>query len=199
MWRHHWTGKPIGNFVAPGARLPRGAPRADDHGMAARQTAYFLTLETFNHGRMDLPQVKAAVKAWEKSFKALYDREPTKDDIKRDASGVGERRCDILSWLQLRDSLLLTHLSLQWSSMRSTASYRKPAHPPNKHPPRPPRTILANSRASLRISHHVSFQLHNTPQPRHHHLDDQAVQSKATDMEKRSLSKTESALPRKPL
>ena len=40
---------------------------------------------------MDLPTVKAAVKAWEKAFKARHKRDPTKDDIKRDPSGIGEQ------------------------------------------------------------------------------------------------------------
>jgi hypothetical protein len=39
---------------------------------------------------MDLPTVKAAVKSWEKSFKAKNGREPTKEDIKRDPSNIGE-------------------------------------------------------------------------------------------------------------
>jgi hypothetical protein len=39
---------------------------------------------------MDLPTVKASVKAWEKAFKAQHKRDPTKDDIKRDSSGIGE-------------------------------------------------------------------------------------------------------------
>lgn len=39
---------------------------------------------------MDLPTVKAAVKSWEKTFKAKHGREPTKEDIKRDPSGIGE-------------------------------------------------------------------------------------------------------------
>lgn len=39
---------------------------------------------------MDLPTVKASVKSWEKAFKALHKRDPTKDDIKRDSSGIGE-------------------------------------------------------------------------------------------------------------
>ena len=38
---------------------------------------------------MDLPTVKASVKAWEKSFKAARGRDPTKDDIKKDPSGIG--------------------------------------------------------------------------------------------------------------
>jgi thiamine biosynthesis lipoprotein ApbE len=39
---------------------------------------------------MDLPTVKAAVKAWEKRFKAEHSRDPTKDDIKRDTSDIGQ-------------------------------------------------------------------------------------------------------------
>jgi thiamine biosynthesis lipoprotein ApbE len=39
---------------------------------------------------MDLPTVKASVKAWEKAFKAQHKRDPTKEDIKRDSSGIGE-------------------------------------------------------------------------------------------------------------
>jgi thiamine biosynthesis lipoprotein ApbE len=39
---------------------------------------------------MDLPTVKASVKAWEKAFKAQHKRDPTKEDIKRDPSGIGE-------------------------------------------------------------------------------------------------------------
>jgi hypothetical protein len=38
---------------------------------------------------MDLPQVKAAVKAWEKAFKLKNKREPTKEDIKKDSGGIG--------------------------------------------------------------------------------------------------------------
>jgi thiamine biosynthesis lipoprotein ApbE len=40
--------------------------------------------------RMDLPTVKATVKAWEKAFKAQHQRNPTKEDIKKDTSGIGE-------------------------------------------------------------------------------------------------------------
>jgi hypothetical protein len=39
---------------------------------------------------MDLPTVKASVKAWEKAFKAQHKRDPAKEDIKRDSSGIGE-------------------------------------------------------------------------------------------------------------
>jgi len=39
---------------------------------------------------MDLPTVKATVKAWEKAFKARHQRDPTKEDIKKDSSGIGE-------------------------------------------------------------------------------------------------------------
>lgn len=39
---------------------------------------------------MDLPGVKALVKKWEKGFKAEHGRAPTKDDIKRDPTGIGE-------------------------------------------------------------------------------------------------------------
>jgi hypothetical protein len=39
---------------------------------------------------MDLPTVKASVKAWEKAFKAQHKRDPTKEDIKRDSGGIGE-------------------------------------------------------------------------------------------------------------
>lgn len=39
---------------------------------------------------MDLPAVKALVKSWEKAFKSQHRREPTKDDIKQDPSGIGE-------------------------------------------------------------------------------------------------------------
>lgn len=38
---------------------------------------------------MELAQVKAAVKVWEKAFKSKNKREPTKDDIKRDSTGIG--------------------------------------------------------------------------------------------------------------
>lgn len=41
---------------------------------------------------MDLPQVKAAVKAWEKAFKLENKREPTKEDIKKDSGGIGACR-----------------------------------------------------------------------------------------------------------
>lgn len=39
---------------------------------------------------MDLSAVKAAVKTWEKSFKAKHGRDPTKEDIKTDSSGICE-------------------------------------------------------------------------------------------------------------
>jgi thiamine biosynthesis lipoprotein ApbE len=39
---------------------------------------------------MDLPTVKASVKAWEKKFKADNKRDPTKEDIKADPSGIGK-------------------------------------------------------------------------------------------------------------
>ena len=45
---------------------------------------------TYDQAVMDLPTVKASVKAWEKAFKASHKRDPTKDDIKRDSSGIGE-------------------------------------------------------------------------------------------------------------
>jgi len=38
---------------------------------------------------MDLSTVKITVKAWERTFKATSGREPTKDDIKQDPSGIG--------------------------------------------------------------------------------------------------------------
>lgn len=34
--------------------------------------------------------MKTAVKVWEKAFKAKHKREPTKEDIKKDPSGIGE-------------------------------------------------------------------------------------------------------------
>jgi hypothetical protein len=37
---------------------------------------------------MNLPTVKANVKAWEKAFRAKEGRAPTKDDIKSDTSGI---------------------------------------------------------------------------------------------------------------
>jgi hypothetical protein len=39
--------------------------------------------------KMDLTRVKGVVKVWEKSFKIVNGREPTKDDIKKDPSGIG--------------------------------------------------------------------------------------------------------------
>jgi len=39
-------------------------------------------------GHMNLPTVKANVKAWEKAFRAKEGRAPTKDDIKSDTSGI---------------------------------------------------------------------------------------------------------------
>ena len=39
---------------------------------------------------MDLPTVKAAVKAWEKAFRASHGRVPTKEDIKSDPSNISE-------------------------------------------------------------------------------------------------------------
>ena len=45
---------------------------------------------TYDQAVMDLPTVKASVKGWEKAFKASHKRDPTKDDIKRDSSGIGE-------------------------------------------------------------------------------------------------------------
>lgn len=38
---------------------------------------------------MDLATVKAKVKSWEKAFRAEHAREPTKDDIRKDASDIG--------------------------------------------------------------------------------------------------------------
>ncbi|WVW80068.1 hypothetical protein I302_102041 [Kwoniella bestiolae CBS 10118] len=40
---------------------------------------------------MDLPTVKAAVKSWEKSFKAREGRNPTKEDIKADPSDIASQ------------------------------------------------------------------------------------------------------------
>jgi thiamine biosynthesis lipoprotein ApbE len=39
---------------------------------------------------MDLATVKALVKAWEKTFKSENGRNPTKEDIKADSTGIGE-------------------------------------------------------------------------------------------------------------
>jgi thiamine biosynthesis lipoprotein ApbE len=38
---------------------------------------------------MDLPSVKAIVKKWEKGFKSQNGRDPTKEEIKQDPSGIG--------------------------------------------------------------------------------------------------------------
>jgi hypothetical protein len=38
---------------------------------------------------MDLSTVKTAVKAWEKAFKLRHGRDPTKEEIKKDPSGIG--------------------------------------------------------------------------------------------------------------
>lgn len=38
---------------------------------------------------MDLPAAKAIVKKWEKGFKSQNGRDPTKEDIKQDPSGIG--------------------------------------------------------------------------------------------------------------
>ncbi|WWC97034.1 hypothetical protein V866_003911 [Kwoniella sp. B9012] len=40
---------------------------------------------------MDLPTVKAAVKSWEKSFRAREGRDPTKEDIKRDPGDIASQ------------------------------------------------------------------------------------------------------------
>ena len=42
---------------------------------------------------MDLPRVKAAVKAWEKSFRTEHNRDPTKEDIKNDPGDIGQSAC----------------------------------------------------------------------------------------------------------
>lgn len=39
---------------------------------------------------MDLATVKAKVKAWERAFRADHAREPTKEDVKKDPSDIGE-------------------------------------------------------------------------------------------------------------
>lgn len=39
---------------------------------------------------MDLTSVKAAVKAWEKSFVAAHGRKPTKEDVKSDPGDIGQ-------------------------------------------------------------------------------------------------------------
>jgi len=61
---------------------------------------------------MDLPTVKAAVKAWEKAFKAQHRRDPTKEDIKRDSSGIGEHLAPVQ---------LLTGVAEQYSLYRKLA------------------------------------------------------------------------------
>ncbi|ORY27476.1 hypothetical protein BCR39DRAFT_538187 [Naematelia encephala] len=40
---------------------------------------------------MDLPAIRTAVKSWEKTFKSQYGRDPTKDDIKQDPSGIAKQ------------------------------------------------------------------------------------------------------------
>lgn len=46
---------------------------------------------------MDLAAVKTLVKNWERAFKAQNHREPTKDDIKQDPSGIG--KSGLVRWL----------------------------------------------------------------------------------------------------
>lgn len=38
----------------------------------------------------ELAKVKAAVKTWEKAFRAAHGRAPTKDDIRADSGDIGE-------------------------------------------------------------------------------------------------------------
>jgi hypothetical protein len=61
---------------------------------------------------MNLPQVKTAVKVWEKAFKAKYEREPTKEDIKKDPSGIGASSsslapCVQADWIQPSNMLYI--------------------------------------------------------------------------------------------
>lgn len=64
-----------------------------DHTLHSHQHPLDSTLSTVvctQLPTMELAEVKARVKAWEKAFRAQQGREPTKDDIKRDDSDIGE-------------------------------------------------------------------------------------------------------------
>jgi hypothetical protein len=42
---------------------------------------------------LSVADLKARIKAWERSFKSTNGREPTKDDVKADKDGIGGLSC----------------------------------------------------------------------------------------------------------
>ena len=112
---------------------------------------------------MDLPTIKAAVKSWEKSFKAAHGRDPTKDDIKKDPGGIGELR----SGFQHRDPAQVTHaLSSQPSNMPDIASCPNPLASLIVTPLPPQPKTPVNRTASRPIPHPGSFPRMSIQQPR---------------------------------
>ncbi|ORX33652.1 hypothetical protein BD324DRAFT_639049 [Kockovaella imperatae] len=94
----------------------------------------------------DLASVKAAVKAWERSFKATHKRDPTKEDIKNDPGRIGE---------QYALYRKLSKLSSESQRSSSSGSQRPDSFrivPSNGYPttPTPPTRHRSVSRSSSR-------------------------------------------------
>ena len=74
---------------------------------------------------MELPAVKAAVKAWEKEFKARHGRTPgPKDDIKQDPTGIGMLQKETIANLQPSSMLFIANSPR--ARMRQTQSHTQP-------------------------------------------------------------------------
>ncbi|WVQ83603.1 hypothetical protein IAT38_005744 [Cryptococcus sp. DSM 104549] len=99
---------------------------------------------------MELSQVKAAVKAWEKAFKAANGRDPTKEDIKRDPSDIAEQYA---LYRQLSKSSSASQSQSQSQSRNrsdklppssSTSASTSTAHAKGQAPRATPRTTAAS-------------------------------------------------------
>ncbi|WVQ74552.1 hypothetical protein IAR50_004153 [Cryptococcus sp. DSM 104548] len=106
---------------------------------------------------MELAQVKAAVKSWEKAFRAENGRDPTKDDIKKDKG-------DIASQYTLYRTLSKVGASSKpTSKFQSNGQSSKQSLPPSSSSQQPPTKSLQQPRVTPR--HAVVSDYPTTPTP----------------------------------